>query len=112
MIPASLGRDREQRDGQPIQRHSRHRMTTSFAPRDDKTSFAPQDDNKLFTKRYPELFPVDKDGKPTTDHVMKLLDVKFDPSLLPKKLTLRDFNQNEADVDHKDDADLTNQMFF
>src|SRR5882757_6466230 len=42
--------------------------------------YAPQDDNKLFTKRYPELFPVDKDGKPTTDHVTKLLDVKFNPA--------------------------------
>jgi Asp-tRNA(Asn)/Glu-tRNA(Gln) amidotransferase A subunit family amidase len=59
--------------------------------------YAPQDDNKLFTKRYPELFPVDENGKPTTDHVAKLLDVKFDPALLPKNITLRDFGQNEAE---------------
>ncbi len=60
--------------------------------------YAPQDDNKLFTKRFPELFPLDKDGKPTTDHITKLLDMKFDPSLLPKdKMTLRDFGQNDAE---------------
>jgi Asp-tRNA(Asn)/Glu-tRNA(Gln) amidotransferase A subunit family amidase len=59
--------------------------------------YAPQDDNKLFTKRYPELFPVDKDGKPTSDHTLKLLEVKANPALLPQKLTLRDFNQNEAE---------------
>ena len=40
----------------------------------------------LLTRRYPELFPVGEDGKPTADHVAKLLDVKFDPSLLPQKL--------------------------
>jgi Asp-tRNA(Asn)/Glu-tRNA(Gln) amidotransferase A subunit family amidase len=62
---------------------------------------APQDDNKLFTKRYPELFPVDKDGKPTTDHTLKLLEVKANPALLPQKLTLRDFNQNEAEGQSK-----------
>ena len=68
--------------------------------------YAPQDDNKLFTKRYPDLFPVDKDGKPTTDHVSKLLDVKFDPSLVPQQLTLRDFNQNEAEGQAKYMLDL------
>ena len=41
----------------------------------------PQDDNKLFTGRYPELFPVDANGKPTSDHVAKLLDMKIDPAL-------------------------------
>jgi Asp-tRNA(Asn)/Glu-tRNA(Gln) amidotransferase A subunit family amidase len=59
--------------------------------------YAPQDDNTLFTGRYKDLFPVDASGKPTIDHVNKLLDVKFDPSLLPEKLTLRDFGQNGAE---------------
>src|ERR1700726_1842303 len=59
--------------------------------------YTPQDDNILFTKRNKELFPVDKDGKPTTDHVVKLLDLKFDPSLLPEKMTLRDFGQDSAE---------------
>jgi len=68
--------------------------------------YAPQDDNKLFTKRYPDVFPVDKDGKPTIDHVAKLLDVKFNPSLVPQQLTLRDFNQNEAEGQAKYMLDL------
>ena len=68
--------------------------------------YAPQDENILYTKRYPELFPVDKDGKPTIDHVTKLLDVKFDPTLMPQKLTLRDFNQNEAEGQSKYMLDL------
>jgi Asp-tRNA(Asn)/Glu-tRNA(Gln) amidotransferase A subunit family amidase len=59
--------------------------------------YAPQTDNKLLTKRFPELFPVDKDGKPTADHSLKLLDVKFNPAMLPERLTLRDFNQNDAE---------------
>src|SRR5688500_1019486 len=63
--------------------------------------YAPQDDNVLFTGRYPELFPIGEDGKPTTDHTAKLLDVKFDPSLLPQKLTLRDFGQNDAEGQSK-----------
>ena len=63
--------------------------------------YLPQDDNVLFTRRYPELFPVGADGKPTADHVAKLLDVKFDPSLLPQKLTLRDLGQNDAEGQSK-----------
>lgn len=59
--------------------------------------YAPQDDNKLFTRRYPQLFPVDANGKPTTDHLTTLLDLKFDPARMPEKLTLRDFGQNEAE---------------
>jgi len=68
--------------------------------------YAPQDENILYTKRYPDLFPVDKDGKPTTDHIVKLLDVKFNPSLMPQRLTLRDFNQNEAEGQSKYMLDL------
>lgn len=37
------------------------------------------------------------DGKPTIDHVNKLLDAKFDPSLMPRRLTLRDLGQNDAE---------------
>lgn len=58
---------------------------------------APQEDNKLFTKRFPEQFPVDANGKPTNDHTLTLLAMAYDSSLIPKKLTLRDFAQNEAE---------------
>jgi amidase len=63
--------------------------------------YLPQDDNVLFTSRYPELFPVGADGEPTADHVDKLLDVRFDPALLPQKLTLRDLGQNDAEGQSK-----------
>lgn len=63
--------------------------------------YVAQDDNILFTRRYPEIFPVDESGKPTTDHVAKLLDVKFDPSLLPQKITLRDLGGNDAEGQSK-----------
>lgn len=63
--------------------------------------YAPQNSNAIFTARYPELFPVDEHGKPTTDHTAKLLDMKMDPSLVPADLTLRDFGRGEADGQNK-----------
>jgi Asp-tRNA(Asn)/Glu-tRNA(Gln) amidotransferase A subunit family amidase len=68
--------------------------------------YTPQDDNILFTKRNKELFPVDKDGKPTADNVVRLLDVKFEPSLLPQKMTLRDFGRDSAEGQAKYMLDL------
>ena len=68
--------------------------------------YIPQDDNILFTRRNKELFPVDKDGKPTADNVVKLLDMKFDPALLPDKMTLRDFGQDTAEGQSKYMLDL------
>jgi amidase len=55
--------------------------------------YGPQDSNKVFTKRFPDQFPIDKNGKPTSDHVSALLDLKFDPSKVTKEFTLRDFGQ-------------------
>lgn len=63
--------------------------------------YGPQDDNKLFTKRFPELFPVDAQGKATADHTAKLLDMKMDPSLVPAKVTLRDFGGSDTDGQNK-----------
>lgn len=54
------------------------------------------DDNKLFTKKFPELFPFEKSGKPYGDHVAKLVELTLDPGLVPDKVTLRDFGQAEA----------------
>jgi amidase len=53
-------------------------------------------ENKLFAKRFPEKFPVDKDGKPTTDHVATLVDMALDPSLVPDNVTLRDISRAQA----------------
>ncbi len=63
--------------------------------------YVPQDDNKLFTKRFPELFPVDANGKPTADHTAKLLDMKMNPALVPDNVTLRDFGGTETDGQNK-----------
>jgi amidase len=63
--------------------------------------YVAQDDNKLFTRRFPELFPVDANGKPTADHTAKLLDMKMNPSLLPPNVTLRDFGSSEPDGQNK-----------
>ncbi len=47
-------------------------------------------------KRFPELFPVDADGKPTTDRVATVLDLTMHPEKVPAKLTIRDFGEGEA----------------
>jgi amidase len=63
--------------------------------------YVAQDDNKLFTKRFPELFPVDANGKATSDHTLKLLDLKMNPSLMPENVTLRDFGGSDTDGQNK-----------
>ncbi|HKE96244.1 MAG TPA: amidase family protein [Povalibacter sp.] len=63
--------------------------------------YVPQADNKLFTKRFPEMFPVDPAGKPAGDHTAKLLDLRMDPALVPDNVTLRDFGGSEADGQNK-----------
>ena len=39
--------------------------------------------NRLFTGQFPTVFPVDGNGDPTTDHIATLVDMFFDPSLVP-----------------------------
>jgi Asp-tRNA(Asn)/Glu-tRNA(Gln) amidotransferase A subunit family amidase len=63
--------------------------------------YAPQDENHLFTKRFPDMFPVDAQGKPSTDHTAKLLDLAMNPSQVPDKLSLRDFGTSEGDGQSK-----------
>lgn len=63
--------------------------------------YAPQNANVLFTKRYPDLFPVDEHGVPTADHTEKLLDMRMNPDLVPKDLTLRDFGRPDPDGQNK-----------
>ncbi len=46
--------------------------------------------NTSWTKLFPELFPVDSAGKPTTDQVATLLDLAMDPSKVPGNVTLRE----------------------
>jgi amidase len=47
--------------------------------------------NTTWTKLFPELFPVDAEGKPTIDHVGPLVALAMDPAKVPGNVTLRDF---------------------
>jgi len=51
--------------------------------------YGPQLYNELFTRQYPEIFPVDAAGKPTSDHVATLVAMAEDRALVPGALTLR-----------------------
>jgi amidase len=39
--------------------------------------------NRLFIGQFPSVFPVDASGAPASDHIATLLDMFFDPSLVP-----------------------------
>jgi amidase len=51
--------------------------------------YAPLYRNRVFTEQYPKLFPADANGKPATDRVATLVDMFFDPSLVPPGVTIR-----------------------
>jgi amidase len=63
--------------------------------------YYPQLQNTLFVKKYPEKFPVDAAGKPTTDQVATFVDMSIDPSLVPAKITIRDLGQAQAVGENK-----------
>src|SRR3989441_5917615 len=42
--------------------------------------YAPIYRNRIFTEQFPNLFPVDSSGKPTSDSISLLVDMFFDPS--------------------------------
>jgi Asp-tRNA(Asn)/Glu-tRNA(Gln) amidotransferase A subunit family amidase len=45
--------------------------------------------NRVFVEQFPKLFPVGADGKPSTDRIAQLVDMYFDPSLVPAGSTIR-----------------------
>src|SRR5216117_553845 len=45
--------------------------------------------NRVFTEQFPNLFPVDSSGKPASDNISRLVDMFFDPSLVPPGPTIR-----------------------
>ncbi|MCX6954003.1 MAG: amidase [Verrucomicrobia bacterium] len=51
--------------------------------------------NPALAKKFPELFPVDDKGKPTTDRTATVLDMTMDPSKVPA-LTIRDLGNVQA----------------
>lgn len=52
--------------------------------------YAPMLLNTSWTKLYPDLFPVDAEGKPIGDHLATLVSLAGDPSKVPGNLTMRD----------------------
>ena len=57
---------------------------------------APQALNTIVTARFPDRFPVDSEGKPTTNHIATLVEMAVNPSLVPAGLSLRDFGEAPA----------------
>jgi Asp-tRNA(Asn)/Glu-tRNA(Gln) amidotransferase A subunit family amidase len=47
-------------------------------------------------KKFPELFPVDASGKPSTDRAATVLDMTMDESKVPAGLTIREFPNVQA----------------
>src|SRR5262245_22021660 len=45
--------------------------------------------NKVFTEQYPKLFPLAANGKPATDQISQLVDMFYDPSLVPPGSSIR-----------------------
>ncbi len=68
--------------------------------------YNPMLSNLSWTKQYPELFPVDADGKPTTDEIATLIELAADPSKVPGKVTIRDFAPAQAIGETKYGFDL------
>jgi amidase len=54
--------------------------------------------NKLFAKQAPKLFPVDAQGKPTTDQVSTLVDMALNPAMVPDVVTIRDFTAQSVNA--------------
>jgi amidase len=45
--------------------------------------------NRTFVEQYPNLFPVDANGKPSTDRISQLVDMYYNPSLVPPGSSIR-----------------------
>jgi len=57
--------------------------------------------NASYAKANPALFPVDADGKPTTDQVATLVMLGMDPSKVPGHMTIRDLPGVTAEGESK-----------
>ena len=64
--------------------------------------FAPRWRNGLFIRQFPSAFPFDAGGAPVGDHVSTLVDMFFDPSLVPHNAagqpSIRNLGGGGADV--------------
>src|SRR5881409_3270064 len=51
--------------------------------------YAPIYRNRNFIKQFPNIFPVDAEGKPASDRIAQLVDMFFNPSLVPAGASIR-----------------------
>ena len=51
--------------------------------------YAPLYRNRMFIEQFPSVFPVDSSGKPVLDNISLLVDMFFNPSLVPVGPTIR-----------------------
>src|SRR5215468_7089154 len=51
--------------------------------------YAPLYRNRVFTEQNPKLFPLDANGKPSTDRVSQLVDMFYEPSRVPAGSSIR-----------------------
>jgi amidase len=59
--------------------------------------YAPLYRNRVFAEQFPNLFPVDANGKPSTDRISRLVDMYYDPSLVPAGSTIRTIGRASND---------------
>ena len=52
--------------------------------------------NPTYAKKFPELFPVDEDGNPTTDRVATLIELTLDPSKVPDSVNIRNLSNERT----------------
>ena len=48
--------------------------------------------SRTFVEQHPDLFPADANGKPSADRIPQLVDMFFDPSLVPVGSTIRNIS--------------------
>jgi amidase len=58
--------------------------------------YAPQAFGKLFTRQHPELFPVEQNGKPASDHIATLAEMTRNPNMVPAGISIRELPQVQA----------------
>jgi len=68
--------------------------------------YFPTLDSASYAKAHPELFPVDAEGKPTTDQIATFVMLGMDPSKVPGQMTIRDFPNVSAEGESKYGYDL------
>jgi Asp-tRNA(Asn)/Glu-tRNA(Gln) amidotransferase A subunit family amidase len=90
--------------------------------------YAPELLNSAFTRQYRDLFPVDAAGRPQSDFLSTLLDLRAAPGRVPQALSLRSLNtpavegeskymmnrylQERGDANIKTNADLISKAKF